>query len=192
MAYATYITDALVCGGKDSNTSDKSYLLFAREAGMLFASARSVREERSKQRFALQEFSYVRVTLIKGKSGWRVGSVESLINYYQQATSKEARGSVVRIFRNLRRFIHGEETSPVLFDMVTKALDTVSLEAKNRSCMDLFIELQLLQTLGYVSQKDVPASLKNADMETACIIEDAKLQKQIEKVLEHARSVSHL
>lgn len=192
MAYATYITDALVCGGKDSNTSDKSYLLFAREAGMLFASARSVREERSKQRFALQEFSHVRVTLIKGKSGWRIGSVESYLNYYQQATTKEARGSVVRVFRNLRRFIHGEESASSLFDVVVQALERVSSDVQNRSCLDSFVELRLLEELGYVSQKDVPTSLKSIDLDKVCLINDEKLQKQIEKIIEHARSVSHL
>jgi recombinational DNA repair protein (RecF pathway) len=192
MAYATYITDALVCGTKESNTSDKSYLLFAREAGMLFASARSVREERSKQRFALQEFSHVRVTLIKGKSGWRIGSVESFKNYYQQALTKDARGSVVRIFRNLRRFIHGEESAPILFDSVITSLESACCSVPNRGQLDAFIELKLLESLGYVSQKDIPPSLKNTDIKTISAIKDAHLEKQVEKILEHARSVSHL
>ena len=38
---------------------------------MVLAAARSVREEKSRQRYALQEFALVRVSLIKGKSGWR-------------------------------------------------------------------------------------------------------------------------
>ena len=56
MAYVTYTTLALVCGTFDQKTSDRSYMLFTREAGMLFASARSVREERSKQRYASTRF----------------------------------------------------------------------------------------------------------------------------------------
>ena len=45
MSYQTYITEALIVGSFDSNTADKSYLLFTKSAGMLYASARSVREE---------------------------------------------------------------------------------------------------------------------------------------------------
>lgn len=56
MAYETYTTEALVCGTFNRNTADRSYLLFTREAGMLYADARSVREERSRQRYALRTF----------------------------------------------------------------------------------------------------------------------------------------
>ena len=70
MSYQTYITDAVVVGSYASNTADKSYLLFTKRAGMLYATARSVREERSKQRYALQDFSHITVTLVKGKGGW--------------------------------------------------------------------------------------------------------------------------
>ncbi|MEX2341217.1 MAG: recombination protein O N-terminal domain-containing protein, partial [Candidatus Paceibacterota bacterium] len=82
MSYKTYTTEAIVCGSRVNNTSDKSFLLFTKDAGMLWAAAKSVREERSRQRFALQDFSLIRASLIKGKSGWRIGSVESDRNYF--------------------------------------------------------------------------------------------------------------
>ena len=63
MSYQTYTTEALVCGTYDRNTADRSYRLFARELGMLFADARSVRLEKSRQRMALSDFSLVRVSL---------------------------------------------------------------------------------------------------------------------------------
>ena len=88
MAYQTYITEAIVCGSYDSNTSDRSFLLFAREAGMIYAHAKSVREERSKQRYALQVCSHVRVTLIRGKSGWKIAGVEPQQNLYALATTR--------------------------------------------------------------------------------------------------------
>jgi len=85
------------------NTSDKSFLLFTRDNGMLFATAKSVREEVSKQRQALQDFSRIRVSLVKGKTGWRIGSVESLRNDFSAAYDRETRGSVVSLYRLLRR-----------------------------------------------------------------------------------------
>jgi len=92
MSYATYTTEALVCGSRNNNTSDRAYLLFTEEVGMIWASARSVREERSKQRYALQDFSLIRVSLVKGKSGWRIGSVEATCNPFMEARSRSGQG----------------------------------------------------------------------------------------------------
>lgn len=192
MAYATYITDALVCGIKNSNTSDRSYLLFTREAGMLFASARSVREERSKQRYALQEFALVRVSLIRGKSGWRIGSVEALKNYYQLASDKEARGSVVEIFRHLRRFIHGEEVSTELYDFVLQSLDFVARNIKQRKVVNKVIKARLLHSLGYVSEQSVPVEALNSSLEEISHGISREVDKKLEKALENAILASQL
>ncbi len=192
MAYQTYITDALVCGVNNSNTSDRSYLLFTREAGMLFASARSVRRESSKQRYALQEFSLVRVSLIKGKSGWRIGSVESTHNYYDVAHDKEARGSVVNIIRQLRRFVHGEANTFELFEFVLDALNYVQNSISERNFLDEVIKLRILHKLGYVSEKNIQISLLNTDLEELHNIHNGKLVKELDKAVKQAVSASHL
>lgn len=192
MSYSTYITDALVCGVKDSNTSDRSYLLFTRDAGMLFANARSVREERSKQRYALQEFALVRVTLIKGKVGWRIGSIEALDNYYNTATDKDARGSVVKIFRQLRRFIHGEEIAMELFDFVKETLKFVSTEIEKRHFIDKVIQLRIFQLLGYVSINSVPEELLKTPLQEMCDLDQNLPDTKLDLVLEKAVTASHL
>jgi recombinational DNA repair protein (RecF pathway) len=122
MSYQTYHTEALVCGSYHNNTADKSFLLFTKRAGMLYASARSVREEKSKQRYALQDFSLITVTLIKGKTGWRIGSVETEGNVFGNALSRQSRGSVVRVLKLVRRFVAGEEPHPELYDELVYAL----------------------------------------------------------------------
>jgi len=192
MAYATYITEALICGTKHRNTADSSYMLFTREAGMLFADARSVREERSRQRFALQDFSLVRVSLIKGKNGWRVGSVESLKNFYADAVNKEARGSVVALVRFMRRFVHGEEANSVLYDYLIEALTVVSADLVARSCVGAAVELRMLETLGYVASAVVPPVLHTTPLtllDTQC---NPALQKTIERIIDTATDASHL
>ncbi len=192
MAYETYITDALVCGVNNSNTSDRSYLLFTREAGMLFANARSVRKEISKQRYALQEFSLVRVTLIRGKSGWRIGSVESLHNYYNVAHDKIARGSVVSMFRQLRRFVHGEANMGELFYFVSEALNYVQNEITNREFIDEVIKLRMLSMLGYVSSRDVADVLLNTDLKELHNVYTDSLSKEIDRAVKQAVLASHL
>lgn len=192
MAYATYITEAVVCGTKNRNTADCSYLLFTREAGMVYADARSVREERSRQRFALQDFSRIRVSLIRGKSGWRIGSVEALENFYAAAVDKEARGSVVTLVRFMRRFIHGEETHRALYDYFIIALAEVGKSLEARSCVVAAIELYVLETLGYVPATMVPPVLRTTAPHLLKEHCTPGLEATISRIIDTAVTASHL
>lgn len=152
MAYATYTTKAIVCGHKDSYTSDRSYLLFTERAGMLWASARSVREEKSRQRYALQDFSLIRVSLVRGKTGWRIGSVTAEQNFYHAAKSRQLRGLVVQVIKKNRQFIRGEEPHPRLFSDTLLALEAIidtGIET-NEHLTNIYY-LRLLNHLGYVA-----------------------------------------
>lgn len=192
MAYETYTTEALVCGTFDRNTADRSFLLFTREAGMLYADAKSVREERSRQRYALQDFSLLRVSLVKGKRGWRVGSIEPIKNYYHEAIDKAARGSVVHICRLLRRFVKGEETDARLFDYVIAALEALRVDPTKRPFVELVISLQILGFLGYVDAKQLPNEIQGIAPDTITEHQTEKLHKHLERLYTQAVSVSHL
>lgn len=192
MSYETYTTEALVCGTFNKNTADRSYLLFTREAGMLYADARSVREERSRQRYALQDFSLVRVSLVKGKRGWKIGSIEAQQNYYQKATDRSARLSVVSVFRSLRRFMKGEEAAIELFDYVVMALDELVSSAKEPSFVLLVIQVRILSFLGYVDIKTIPEELRKVDPGKIAGYYTISTEAKIEKLYTHAVSVSHL
>jgi recombinational DNA repair protein (RecF pathway) len=192
MSYVTYTTEALVCGGFEQNTADKSFLLFTKEAGMLFAVAKSVREERSLQRPALQDFSRIRVSLVKGKTGWRVGSVEALSNDFARATTREMRGSVVALYRLLRRFIRGEEPVGELYDVVIKGLDLLLSELSNRRAVELLIEVEILSVLGYVDKEAVPSAVRGLDLSGPIPPLDSKLEAQLEVLIGKARENSHL
>lgn len=149
MAYQTYITEALVCGGSNSHSADRSFLLFTREGGMVYAHAKSVREERSKQRYALQDFSHVRVTLIRGKSGWKVAGVESIQNLYALATTREERTFIRNIIRLLKRVIHGETAHGEIFDDIIRACARPKKEFQEK--LESILTLRILHTLGYVA-----------------------------------------
>ena len=192
MSYTTYITEALVCGTMHRNTADSSYLLFTREAGMLFAAAKSVREERSRQRFALQDFSLIRVTLIRGKSGWRIGSVESHENFYATASDKAARGSIVAIVRFLRRFVHGEEPNHELYDYLIATLREVLTIAGDRTCVDAVVQLRALEMLGYVSSAVVPDTVRTSSLSDLPRTCSPALTSTIEEIIERSVAASHL
>lgn len=192
MSYQTYTTEALVCGTFNRNTADRSYLLFTREAGMLFADARSIREERSKQRYAMQDFSYIRVSLVRGKSSWKIGSVEAKKNFYAMAVDKDSRGSIVSTFRFLRRFFSGEEPTPQLFDCIHQSLGVLVGELTNRTLIEKSLQVKILTDLGYVDGVLVPNQIKDGLPADLGLALDAGLEPILDRLITHAVSTSHL
>jgi len=188
MAYATYTTDAIVCGSTPRNAADRRYLLLTREAGMLAAVARSVREERSKQRCALQEFSVVRASLVKGRHEWKVGSVEAQRNYYHEASDQAARGSVVNVIRLVRRFVHGAVTDETLFTLLDRGLSELSGAVPDRTRTELLVKLHLLHQLGYVDVTILPTVQRTTFAAAAATSDDAVLAE----LFEHAITSSQL
>jgi DNA repair protein RecO len=192
MAYVTYTTQALVCGTFRRNTSDSSYLLFTREAGMLYADARSVREEKSRQRYALQDFSLVKVSLIKGKRSWKIGSIQSIKNYYAEAEDKQARGSVVSMFRFLRRFLKGEEIMSDIYDSVVLFLEELTKDIDHRTFIDDVFQLKVLAKLGYVDDKKIPKEIVDMNLDTFTSIVNPELEQTVRNLHVQAVAVSHL
>lgn len=189
MSYQTYTTKAIVCGTYDKNTADRSFLLFTREAGMLYATARSVRNEASKQRPALQNFTQIRVSLVKGKTGWRVGSVESRLNYYSSAVDRTTRGAVVSVVQLLRRFLTGEEVQPAVYDDVEQALDRIIMQPLESAWVVDVFTLRLLATLGYVAPHESYTDLLVSEVWTQAAAEIPKVAKS---AIERGFTSSHL
>ncbi len=192
MGYKTYTTKALVCGSVDSYTSDRSYLLFTRDVGMLWATARSVREEKSKQRNALQDFSFIRVSLVKGKSGWRIGSVEAQGNPFLYADTRVQREFVSYIVKQLRRYVHGESAIVHIYDDVEKILKNNQELGNVVSTKTVFL-LRLLETLGYVApDKSFSKLTELSNINDAMMAYDDGVLPAIEKAIKKASHVSHL
>lgn len=194
MSYNTYITEAIICGSFDSNTADKSYLLFTKLAGMIYASARSVREERSRQRFALQDFGVVTVSLIKGKTGWRIGSVQSEGNVFSSAPNRLVRGSVVRMFKFLRRFAGAEEPDPFLYDefyLGIQHLTQANLE--NRPVIEEVLQARMLYHLGYIADtSDLKVILEQPLEEVLRAVLSDNLLPRLKTITGNATTASHL
>ncbi len=191
MAYQTYITEAIVCGSIDSNTSNRSYYLFTREAGMVFAHAQSVREERSKHRYSLQVCSYARVTLVRGKSGWRITGAEPIQNFYTHAESRSARALARAVPLLLTRFVHGETAHPVIFDDVIYAC--MQSNTEDPAHLESILTLRVLYVLGYIAPDSIVTPfVSNAFQEAIRLTLDARIEKHIKQMILHAHTESHL
>lgn len=157
MSYHLYHTDAFVIGGTPSGEGSRILALFTRELGMISASARSVREERSKLRYGLQDFSFSEVTLVRGRDSWRITNasiIESVSRSFQE--SSQTLALFTRVFRLLRRLLQGEGKNEPLFATIVSAYsflknkNSISLEQAN---IEIVLVLRILFLLGYLSPR---------------------------------------
>lgn len=195
MAYQVYTTSAYVCGSFDRNTSDRHYYLFTREAGMILASARSVREERSKHRFALQEFSCVDVSLIRGKRDWKVTGTKAQRNLYFATDDRQKRGVILRITQLVQRFIRGEECDSALYDYLLSGLyDLIEDHEHAPALYEQVLTLKTLSALGYVAPHPLIDAVIACDSarEACAKAHSREVNTQIKSVIEHAFYVSDL
>lgn len=193
MSHAVYTTEAIICGSFDRKSANRSYLLFTEAAGMLYAEAQSVREERSKQRYALQDFSIVRVSLVRGKGGWRIGSVEALENPFMEAASRAARASVVSCVKLVRRYVHGEEPVRDLYPLVRGALARLKAEPlPHRTDAELRFAFSVLARLGYVPDEPALRGFLVGSPAALCEPLAPRDRALLEGAVEAAVAASHL
>ena len=152
--YRIYSTEGLVLKGSDTGEASKILVLFTRELGLLYARAQSVREERSKLRYNLQDFSLAHFNLVRGKNGWRITSAVDAENLSAVVHSgrKEALGILGRVSGLLMRLLHGEEKDPELFSHVIsafRALKGGAIPAAAFSDFEAVLLMRVLARLGY-------------------------------------------
>lgn len=192
MAYRTYTTRALVLDAFDRTGSDKTLRLFTEDAGMLYARAIGVRDEKSKMRYALQPFGVARVSLIRGKQEWRISGAEPIENLFFAATNRTARGHLLECAKLVSRFIHGEEPHPALFRMLLEGLTQLK-ESPSADAL-LACRLRILYELGYVSPGDSLLGVCTESTLSAAtlLLSDLRAQAKARTFVDAAFSASHL
>ena len=70
--YHLYQTEGIVLKSVPTGEGSSYFYIFTKDLGLLVATAKSVREERSKLRYGLQPFSISNISLVRGKESWRI------------------------------------------------------------------------------------------------------------------------
>lgn len=179
MPYHTYQTEGVILEAFNSGENNRSLVVFTRELGLVRVYAKSSREVRSKLRPLLQKFSYVDLSVVRGKGTFRVTGAEERFNlYYELAKEDSARLSenanhsegakmraLLRIYNLLLRLLQGQEKDEKLYDVVrafTEYLKKGYNIDKQLSALELLVVARLLHRLGYLEEfKETGYSLEN-------------------------------
>ena len=117
-----YHTEGIILGSRSYGEAGKYYYIFTRDLGMIHASAQGVRKMSSKLRYILQDYSYVKVDLVKGKDFWRVTSASKTNLLENLCTKKEAYLVFVNVAKLLKKLLAGEESNVNLFNDLLNGL----------------------------------------------------------------------
>lgn len=189
-----YHTEGIILGSKNYGEAGKYYSLLTRDLGLINASAQGVRKISSKLRFVLQDFSYIKVDLVRGKDFWRITSASKtnkLENVSKNIISFEIFSNISRL---LKRLLAGEYPNPDLFNDLLKGLHFLEKaklrdEAEN---IEIIIVLRILNNLGYIGENGKLKNITKSPFEEGLIFEAGKSRTHILSEINKAIHETHL
>ncbi|MBI3632591.1 MAG: DNA repair protein RecO [Candidatus Vogelbacteria bacterium] len=151
--YTIYTTEGWVLSGVNVGENNRYLDLFTQDLGLIRGVAQSVRKLESKLRYGLQDLSYSKLSLVRGREVWRIVNVEKLSVYDQVLKNKNKVELVSRVFSLLKRLVRGEEQDIALFNDVNLALDLTKkgdLTEEELKNLETALVYRILHKLGYI------------------------------------------
>lgn len=189
-----YHTEGLILGNRNFGEAGKYYQIFTRDLGMITASAQGVRKLSSKLRFVLQDFSHLKIDLVRGKDFWRITSA-SKTNVLEGITKKPSAFRILfNVSRLLKRLLSGEEPNQELFDdfVLGFAILQKTSTRDDPSGIEAVIVLRILANLGYIGEEEAFENLIKSPFEEELVYEAAKNKKNILREINKALRETNL
>jgi DNA repair protein RecO len=155
--YHIYQTTGWILGGINIGEANRFLDIFTSELGLVRGVAQGVRKLNSKLRYGLQDYSFSKISLVKGKLVWRIVGVEKSEDFNWIYDDKKVFQLVCRIFSLLKRLIKGEEQDSAIFEDLNQA---IRFMGENKLLKDQLLSLEIilvfriLQKLGYVGRDE--------------------------------------
>lgn len=180
-------------GSKSYGETGKYYAIFTRDLGMIYASAQGVRKMSSKLRFTLQDFSYLKIDLVRGRDFWRITSA-SKTNKLEGLYSPHILETFANISKLLKRLLAGEDPNESLFSDFLNglfALEKAKDENELRS-IETIIVLRILNNLGYIGGGELLEDFVRSPFEEDLIFKASRNRTKILKEVNKALKETHL
>ena len=155
MAERVYTTEGIILRRRSLGEGNVVVSLLTEELGLVEASARSGREERSKLRFGLSVLAHGEYSLIAGNHTFKLigASADGIFGNKGNRASVQAMGKVSAL---LLRLVPREEPAPILFAFLARGFACLATEANEEKmrAIEGILVLRSLHELGYVPYSD--------------------------------------
>ncbi len=189
-----YHTEGIILSSRNSGESGRYYAIFTRDLGMVYASASGVRKSSSKLRYVLQDFSYIKLDLVKGRDFWRLTNASKTNMLEDILKNKEALKVYSNINKLLKRLLAGEDPNPPLFHDVLSGLIILEKETKLEEIrnVEVVLVLRILSNLGYIGAGVELENVIKSPLESELIFGAGKIRGEILKEINKALKETHL
>ena len=144
--YHLYQTEGIVLKSVPTGEGSSYFYIFTKDLGLLVATAKSVREERSKLRYGLQPFSISNISLVRGKESWRITNATLSSSLFRRLRhQQETLALFSRIFAFLCRLVPPEEA---------RFLETCDANPALCDDAELCLLIRMLSPLGYLAGRE--------------------------------------
>jgi DNA repair protein RecO (recombination protein O) len=153
-----YHTHGFILSSRNSGEANKMLTIYTREMGLVRATSQGVRLAKSKLRFTLQDFSYAKIDLVRGKEIWRVTSATNITSFPYARSDRQSLLLIARIGKLIERLCDGEEESGKIFDEFIQALyllDDSTILSTTREALELHLVLRIMNALGYIGDSEI-------------------------------------
>jgi len=189
-----YHTEGLILGSKNYGEAGRYYFIFTRDLGMVYASAQGVRKMHSKLRFVLQDFSYIKLDLVRGKDFWRLTSASKTNKLENISKNSETLKVFSNIARLLKRLLAGEDANQTLFTDLLNGLYVLE-KCENENDLqniEMILVLRILNNLGYIGSHDSLQSFIKSPFEGDLVFNVGNNRNKILSEINKALKETHL
>lgn len=130
---------------------------YTKEFGSARAVARGVRLAKSKLRCLLDDFSFIRVGLVRGKDVWRIVDAEEIFSLSGIKKNCFKLRAISKIFVLLKRLTQGEEKNLPLWQVVSGGvnfLNQTGLTQEELKNFETVMVLRILNQLGHLGKEE--------------------------------------
>ncbi len=148
--YPKHHTRAIILRTYPLKEADKGFVLFTEKFGVLHAKAIGLRKETSKLRYKLSGHILVSLTVIQGKSGWRIVEVSNCAPLSSNI-GLQALGKILKLIL----YISPKEDPMVsveIFDDVYNYILNKDFDSTEKT---LRLAVKIMKSLGYVPNMDL-------------------------------------
>ncbi len=151
MSYHIYTTPGIVLKRTTFGESDTVLYVLTRDLGLIIASAKSTRLLASKLRSSLQEYSFITLSCIKGKNGWKITNAVEEKNLFSDLPI-EYKKILAQISAVIVKNIAGEFPQKEIFEMIKESFIFLKdVKEGDLKDFEILTVLRLMKELGYVS-----------------------------------------
>jgi recombinational DNA repair protein (RecF pathway) len=184
-----YHTDALVLSFENAGEADRTYLLYTKDLGFIYAKAQGVRLEKSKLRFALQPYALARVSLVRGKAIWRTTTATPVGFFFEPKAPQYIFETFQNITGLLKDLVPVEIPDARIFEDLRNAFLRIGTPGTSKELIlliELALMLRVLHYLGYIPKEDAYKDILQTDFSFHRFLYERLNKKELTQTINRA------